>query len=157
MRRLALLCCVAAIAACAKTEKPADTTAAAATTPPPPPPAPAPIALADVAGKWNVKSMNAANDSVLIEYVLDAKADTTGWTMTFPKGKPIPMHVRPDADSIIIDAGPYPSALRKGVNVTIHGSSRLKDGKLVGTSVAHYAVKTADSVITIKTEGTKAP
>jgi hypothetical protein len=62
-----------------------------------------------------------------------------------------------DGDSVILDAGPYPSALRKNVQVTIHGASRLQDGKFVGMVTAHYSVKTADSVRVIKTEGTRMP
>jgi hypothetical protein len=32
---------------------------------------------------------------------------------------------------------------------------RLQDGKLVGTTTAHYAKSGADSVLVLKTEGTK--
>jgi len=151
MRRVVILACAAALAACGKTEtKAPDTTKAA-------PPPPAPIKLADVAGKWSMKAMNEAGDSTLVTYDLVATADTAGWTITFPGRKPVPAHVEASGDSLTIDAGPYESVLRKGVKVTTHTVSRLKDGKLVGTSVAHYSVKTADSVRNIRSEGTKAP
>jgi len=58
-------------------------------------------------------------------------------------------------DSIVADAGPYESALRKGVKVTTHSVFRLQDGKLVGTTVAHYATKGADSVLNLRSEGTR--
>ena len=53
------------------------------------------------------------------------------------------------------DAGPYESVLRKGVKVTTHSVFRLQDGKLVGTTVAHYAIKGADSVRNLRSEGTR--
>jgi hypothetical protein len=152
-----VLSCVVLAAGCSKPEKAADTAAAAAAAAPTPPP-PAPIKLADVAGKWNVNTMSATADSVLATYVLDAKADSSGWTMTFPKGKPIPVHiVSMSGDSIVTHAGPFPSVLRKGVQVTADGVLRLQNGKLIGSTTSHYAVKTADSVAHFRGEGTRAP
>jgi hypothetical protein len=155
MRRIAQLSCAVVLIGCAKSDQPAaDTTPAAAT----PAPAPAPIALADVAGKWNVKGTNETGDSTLVTYVFTATGDTSGWTITFPGRKPVPVHVVAVAgDSIVIEAGPYPSMLRKGVQVRTSGPLRLQDGKLVGTVKAQYSVKTADSVRMVRTEGTKAP
>jgi hypothetical protein len=153
MRRLGLISCAVVLVGCAKSEQAAkDTTTPAA-------PAAAPgISLADVAGKWTVKGMSETGDTTLVTYELNATADTTGWTINFPNRPPVPVHVVSVAgDSIVIEAGPYESVLRKGVQVTTHGVSRLKDGKFVGTTIAHYSVKTADSVRTIKTEGTRAP
>jgi hypothetical protein len=40
--------------------------------------------------------------------------------------------------------------------VTTNGTFRLQDGKLVGSTTAHYKTKSADSVLTLKVEGTKA-
>lgn len=161
MRRLALLCSAFSLLACAKTDKAAADSAAAAAAAavtPAPPPAPAPIALADVAGKWTVRVMAEANDSTLLTYELTATADTAGWSIKFPdRAKPVPLRVKTDADSILTSAGPYPSALRKGVKVTTDGSLRLRDGKLVGSSTAHYTVKTADSVTVVRMEGTRKP
>jgi len=158
MRPIFILSCAVAIVGCAKSEnKPADTTPAAAT--PAPPPAPPALKLSDVAGKWNVKGMSATSDSTLVTYLFTATADTTGWSIKFPnRAKPVVVHVVSVAgDSVVIDAGPFPSVLRKGVTVRTRGALRLQDGKLVGTTVAHYSVKTADSVRTIRMEGTKAP
>jgi hypothetical protein len=157
MRLFAILSCAAAvIVACGKGDSKADSAAAApaAMTPPPP----KPIALADVAGKWNVKGMNETGDSTLATYVLVATADTTGWTITFPNRKAIPVRVGPVAgDSIVIDAGPYESVLRRGMQVTTHGALRLQNGMLVGMSTAHYKTTKPDSVRRVKTEGMRAP
>ena len=157
MRCFAILCCCAAVlVGCAKSEDQAAVDTAAATAAPPPPPAG--IALADVAGKWNVKGMNEAGDSTLVTYEMTATADTTGWVINFPNRKPVPVRVVSVAgDSIVTEAGPYESVLRKGVQVTTHGVFRLQDGKLVGNTIARYNVKTADSVRIVRTEGTRAP
>ena len=155
MRWITLPLCAVAVVACAKSEKPADTQQPAAA---PAAVAPAKLQLADVAGKWNMKTMNEAGDSTLLTYEMTATADTSGWSFNFPDRKtPVPVHVMADGDSIILKAGPYPSALRKGVMVTVDGASHLQDGKLVGMTTAHYSVKTADSVRKIKTEGTRMP
>jgi len=157
MHRIAILCCAATLVACSKSEtKSPDTTPAAAAAPATPPPAPA-ISLASIAGKWNAKIMNQAGDSTLTTYQLTATADTSGWTITFPKRAPIPVHVMVSGDSLMLDEAPHESVLRKGVRVTAHVVERLQDGKLVGTGIAHYNTKGADSVRTLHVEATRAP
>jgi hypothetical protein len=152
MRRFAIFCyCAAAVVGCAKTETKAP--AAASVTPPPPPA----ISLADVAGKWSVKGMNEARDSTLVTYELNATADTSGWTITFPNRKAIPARVAAvSGDSVVMEAGPYESVLRRGVQVTTHGVFRLQNGNMVGMTVAHYKTTKPDSVRRIVMEGTRA-
>jgi hypothetical protein len=155
MRRFALCCCVALLAACAKTETPA-TDSAAAMAPAPPPPAP--ISLADVAGTWNIRSTPESGDTTVVASTLVTTADTTGWTLALPNRKPQPVRVvAVGGDSIVVSNGPYESVLRKGVKVTTESVYRLKDGKLVGTTVARYTTTGADSVLRLRTEGTRAP
>jgi hypothetical protein len=138
---------MAALVGCAKSEKtPAESA----------PPMPRPISLADVAGKWTVRAMTEKKDSTLVTYQLTATADTTGWAITFPNRKPMPVHVKTVGANVITDAGPYESVLRRGVQVTTHGVFHLENGKLVGTTIAHYTVTTADSVRRVPTEGTRA-
>ena len=156
MRRLMLACCAIALVGCnkPKEEPPMESTAAA----PEAPAAPAPIALADVAGKWSVRSMSESGDSTLVTYELVAAGDTSGWSLNFPKRKPIPMRVVAVAgDSIVTEAGPFESVLRKGVKVSTNSVMRLQDGKLVGTTIAHYATSGADTVRNLRIEGTRAP
>ena len=164
MRRFAFTCCCAAVlGACGKSESKstADTATVAAPTPAPAEaPAPAPAAtlsLGDLKGKWNMRTTNAAGDSTLVTYVMSATGSTSGWTLNFPKRPPVAATVAVSGDSLVIDAGPYPSVLRKGVKVTTHGVSRLQDGKLVGTTVAHYETTGPDSVRQLRIEGTRAP
>lgn len=154
MRFLTLLCCAAVVAGCGKSEQPPaqDTTAVVA------PPPPAPIALADVAGTWTMRTTAEGSDSVLVTATMVATADTAGWTMALP-GRPI-MPVRVVAvagDSLTTESGPYESVLRKGVKVSTQTVVRLRDGKLVGSTVAHYVTAGADSVVRLRVEGTRAP
>ena len=162
MRRIGICCCAVVLLACGKTKdnsamnqgaEPATDSATMAPAPAPAPAAPAAISLADVKGKWKMKSMAEGSDSALVEYTLDA-ADA-GWTLHFPKRAPVASKPTADGDSIVADAGPYESVLRKGTKVTTHSVFRLQDGKLVGTTVAHYATKGADSVRNLRSEGTR--
>jgi hypothetical protein len=117
-----------------------------------------PISLAAVAGRWNMQARAEATDSLLVRYVLDTKADTSGWTLTMADRPPTPIRVvAVEGDSIRIAAGPYPSVLRRGVSVSTAGVLRLRDGMLVGTSVATYTGAGVDSVLRIRVEGMRAP
>ena len=130
---------------------PAATTTASATH--------SPLTPGDIAGKWTIKAMPADRDTVLVTCELTAAADTTGGWSQVCNGQKIPQHVVGYAgDSLVTHAGPYPSVLRKGVEVTTDGVMRLQGDKLVGTLVAHYrGVKGADSVLRMRSEGTRAP
>jgi hypothetical protein len=164
--RVALACSTALlIAGCAKSDQAKQDSAAgaaaapAAATAATPAPAPAPaLALADVAGKWQMRSVpESGTDTTATTYVLTASADSTGWTIAFPSGVKVPMHVTASGDSLIEQSATFPSQRRKGVKVTTNGTLRLQNGKLVGTTVAHYMKAGADSVLRLRTEGTKMP
>lgn len=151
---------VVALAACGKTETRATDTTTPATTMSPPPattPAGGTLSLADVAGRWSMRSVPTTGDSTPTTFELRAAADTTGWTMTFPNRAPVAMHVRVDGDSIIGSAGPYESVRRKGVTVRTNSVLRLVGGRLVGTTVAHYQKAGPDSLLQLRTEGTRMP
>jgi hypothetical protein len=159
--RIAICCSAAVLAACAKKDNAAiDTTASSSasttTTTAAPAPAPAPINLADFAGKWDVRSVPVSGDTTPTNYVLTATSTTSGWTIKFPGRAAIPAKVTVAGDSVEIDAGPYQSVRRKGVTVTTNGGLRVQNGGLVGTTTAHYKVKTADSVLVLNSTGTRA-
>lgn len=118
---------------------------------------PASISLVDVAGKWTATATPEMSDSVVVTYEVNASADPAAWTIVLPGRPEMPVRVSTDADSIMIANGPYESVLRKGVTVTTDGVLRLVDGKLVGTTVAHYAGAGADSVVRLRIEATRAP
>jgi hypothetical protein len=165
MHRFHLICTAAILAACSKpASRAADEQAAMDTTAQAGPaaqaaPAPAPaatISLADVAGKWKVRTMDESG-SHPVETVLNATADTSGWTTTAPKRKPVPLRVVGVAgDSIVTESGPRESFILKVVQVTTRNVSRLQDGKLVGVTEAHYALKDGrDSVARRPSVGTR--
>jgi len=74
MRCIALCCCAVVLAGCNKPKEqpPAAETPAAAPETPAAPPAPAPIALADLAGKWNMRTMPENSDSEYATGAVDA-------------------------------------------------------------------------------------
>jgi hypothetical protein len=134
-------------------DKPADATVGEA---PAMEEAPAALSLADMAGTWNVKS-RVEGSAKELSYDIVATADKSGWTLNFPNRDPIPLRiVAVEGDSVVYQAGPFESALRKGVQVNTDVVARLQDGKLVGRTTAHYDVKGADSVATLTFEGTRA-
>jgi len=164
MLRVAVTCSTALlVAGCAKSDQVAKDSAAGTAAPaaatPAPTPAPAPmLSLADVAGKWQMRSVpESGADTSATTYVMTATADTTGWMITFPSGVKVPVHVMASGDSLVQKTATFASQRRKGVKVSTDGVFRLQNGKLVGTTIAHYAKAGADSVLRLHTEGTKVP
>ncbi|HMH86714.1 MAG TPA: hypothetical protein VK529_12265 [Gemmatimonadaceae bacterium] len=104
-----------------------------------------------------MRSVPLSGDTSATTYVLTATANTSGWSMKFPgRATPVPVKVSVDGDSIMLAAGPYSSVRRKGVQVTTYGVARLQSGSIVGSTTAHYKVKSADSVLVLSTTGTRA-
>lgn len=160
MRRFAFVAAAALLTACVKSETstPATDTAALAPAPAPAPAAPAaaPISLQSVAGKYRVTSRGQSGDTTVVTYELNAMGDTTGWTITFPNRPAVPVRViSVSGDSIVTESGPFQSVRRSGVPVTTRTTFRWVDGKLVGTTVAHYKVSGPDTVRTFIIEGIK--
>jgi hypothetical protein len=160
--RIAICCSAAVLTACAKKDNAAvdttgsssaSTTTASTTTPAP---APTPANLADFAGKWNVRSVPVSGDTTATTYVLTATSSSTGWSLKFPGRAPVAARITVAGDSVEMDAGPYQSVRRKGVTVTTNSGLRIQNGTLVGTTTAHYKVKTPDSVLVLNSTGTRA-
>jgi type IV pilus biogenesis protein CpaD/CtpE len=150
MRGLVLIVSAALITGCAKKEEPAPEPVAAA------PVAPAPIDLTKVAGTWDVKTMGTTSDSVLVTSTLVATADTAGWTLALAKRKPFALSITVSGDSVMASSPEYESALRKGVKVQTNSVYHLVGDQLIGTTTAHYKVTGPDSVLMLRTVGTKA-
>lgn len=154
MRYPAVFCCAAILVGCGKSEvpPPRDTTAMA----PAAPERPAAISLADLAGKWKLRTTDSAGKNA-VESGLTATADTSGWTLTRPDGKVVPVRVVAVAgDSVVLEPAPYQSALRKGVQLQARLVLRLQGDKLVGTNEARYHLSSGDSVATRRAEGVRA-
>jgi hypothetical protein len=146
MRGTLLFCCAFFLTACAKGGEQGGQAAAAPT-----------LNLADLAGKWTVQAMAQDKDSVLVTYQLNATGTTEGWSILFAgRTDTIPAHVVPGGDSVVITAGPYQSALRKGVMVSTESVARLVSGQLQGSAVAHYQGAGPDSVLKLRLQGTRA-
>jgi hypothetical protein len=155
--RIAIACSsVLLLAGCAKKDT-ATTDSSAAAAMPAPAPAPA-LSLADLAGTWQVRAVpESGTDTSATNYVLTATADTTGWQIAFPSGVKVPLQVTLAGDSVMTKTGEFPSQRQKGMKVSTESYLRLQDGKLVGTTIAHYKTTKADSVLRLRTEGTKNP
>lgn len=143
MRASTLFCCTILLVGCAKADTAADTTAVVDTSSPVAAATPAQLSLDQVAGRWNVRILSAeTGDSTLTSYVLDAKADTAGWSFQFPTGAPIAMHiVTMGGDSLVTESGPFDSRLQKNVKVHSIVTWRVRDGKLAGAVVSRYDTK----------------
>ena len=156
MRGLTSGCIALALMSCKPADKPAETTTAEA--PAAAAEAPATISLADMAGTWKVESKLEGSDKVAVTYDMVTTADRNGWSIQFPKRDPIPVRVvAVEGDSVVTEAGPFESALRKGVQVSTRVVARMEDGKMVGKTVARYQVTGPDTVANLTFEGTRAP
>lgn len=149
MSRVALLLVVPLMIACTKKDAAvADTSAATAET--------TALAPGSYAGNWTVNVRPEGKDSILLTYALESTSDMTGWKMTLPGREVMDLRVvSMDDDSVVIENGPYSSALRKDIMVTTRSSMRKEGDKLVGKTIARYNVKTADSVVMLQTEATR--
>lgn len=150
MQRFTLLCCAVVVMGCSKSEPAADTAAAGGAM------VAAKMSAADVQGRWTMRNTLEGSDSTVVTYQLDATGDPSGWTITLPNRQPMPVVVSFDADSVMMDAGPFESVLRPGVQVTTRTVSRMQDGRLVGRTTARYPSAGADSVAHLRLEGTRA-
>ena len=114
---------------------------------------------AAVQGRWNILATpeGGGADSMVTQYVLNAAGDPKTWTIIYPGRQPVPIEATFSGDSIITKAGPYQSFRRRGVRVQTEGVFRLEGERLVGRTVAHYRTSSADSVLRLRTEGTRAP
>lgn len=171
MRHFTIFCCAVGIAGCAGSgdQTETDTTASGAMAGdamagvPADPAAGAgsgTLALADLAGRWNVRSVpESGTDTSATTYVFTATSDTTGWTVTFPnRQRPIPARVIATAgDSVVTEAGPFESARRRGVQVRTRNVMRLQNGQLTGMTTARYQTTGPDSVLRLRIEGMRAP
>ena len=159
MRRFAFFCALALVG-CenADVEPSGDTTAGDTTAVAPARlESRAAISLADLAGTWRLRTTDEAGGNA-VESELLATPDTSGWRLIRPNGETVPVRiVAVGGDSIVMEAGPYESALRSGIEVNSRIVLRLQGDRLVGTTAARYALTAGDSVAYRPTEGTRAP
>ena len=156
--RIVAIGCIALLVACARTEEePATDTAGGAADVAA---APAAISLADVAGRWDVTSTpESGTDTSATRYTLTATPEMTGWTITFPnRAQPVPLRIiAVEGDSIVTEAGPFESVRRKGVQVSTRNVFRKQGDRLTGSTRARYQTAGADTVLILRTDGSRAP
>lgn len=149
-----MFCLAFVLVACTKAETPAaDTTAAAMT------PAPVLLTASEVSGKWNGMSMGETSDSVTMRWTTESIDDTSGKLTLEGSKDAIPFTRKFDGDSMIVTStAPYASpANQKGPMMNFRSIGRLKDGKLVGTSVNTLADKPDSVVARGRWEASRAP
>jgi hypothetical protein len=111
--------------------------------------------FANIAGTWDSKTLG-PKDSVIATTVLTTTADGKGWTMAFATGDPVALRVVSSAgDSVVTEAGPFPSRVRQGQTVTLlHSVSHYKGNEMWGTSRAAYS---SGDTLTFKITATRRP
>jgi hypothetical protein len=118
------------------------------------------LTTAELAGTWQMTATpESGSDTSPTQYTLTATSDTTGWMMTFPgRSEPVPLRVVAlQGDSIVVEAGPYSSVRRRNAQVTTRTVFRKDGDRIMGMTRARYAGAGADSVVNLRTEGTRAP
>lgn len=110
------------------------------------------IKQSDVAGAWSGKSFVAPKDTVA--YVLTVPAEGNAGTVKFPKGDAVPTRIITlGGDSVVFEAGPYPSVLRPGETVkTLRMICHFKGSAMTGAFMARYA---SGQIVRGKSEATR--
>jgi hypothetical protein len=147
-RRLGIIAVAILLTSCAPAddaaeEQPADSAAM-----------PAPVAAADPNGTWDMRSVPVSGTDTM-PTIYQIKVENGNWTLMFPNRDPIVGTVVADADSFIVDAGPYKSVRREGMTVSTHSVYRINGDQMTGTATARYQGAGADSVLQLTTTGTR--
>jgi len=144
MSRAALLAVLVVSLACSKKDDASSTPVASA------PPG------MNLAGTWSVQVKPEDRDTTLLIYMLTATNQSTGWKMTLPNREPMDIRILSmSADSIVMENGPFESALVPGAQVSTHTAAHMQGDTLVGRTIAHYKVNRPDSVRILRTIATR--
>jgi hypothetical protein len=154
MRSAMFVCFLSVVTACSK----ADTqgaAAAAAETGMSAAAKPA-ISLSDVAGKWTTRAIDESG-ALLGTADLLATDNTSGWTLTFPNRKPIPMRVLSVSGDSVTTEMSYESSDHKGTQIRNRAVNLFHGNTMTGTLEAHVVTAGRDSLIHARLEGTREP
>ena len=150
MRRTVLLGMAVVFAACSRTDSPPATDTAAAMTD-----ASAATSLASFAGTWDVNVMPEGSDSVATTHVLNV-TDTAAWRLEFSDRQGTALRVTGmSGDTVLTEAGPFESGVRRGVQVRTTNTYWLEDGKIMGRTTARYETTGPDTLRMFHSVGTK--
>ena len=150
MRRTVMLGLAVVFAACSKADTPPATDTVAAM-----PGSPAAVSLASFAGTWDVNVMPEGSDSVATSHVLNV-TDTAAWKLEFSDRAGADVRITGmRGDTVLGEAGPFESGVRRGVQVRTTNSFWLEDGKLRGKTTARYETTGSDTLRMFTSVGTK--
>lgn len=114
------------------------------------------ISLSTVAGKWSTRAID-ENGALLGTADLLATDNTSGWTLTFPNRKPIPMRVVSVSGDSITTEMSYETSDHKGTQIQNRAVNRFHGNTMTGTLEAHVVTAGRDSLIHARLEGTREP
>ena len=99
------------------------------------------LKLSDIAGVWHVRTMIGPSDSVVATLELTETASDKGWSMVLADHPRVPVRVLTvGGDSVVWEAGPYPSTRRVGQTVVLRAVGHYKGDKMWGSFEATYSV-----------------
>jgi hypothetical protein len=114
------------------------------------------ISLNDFAGTWKIHSTDQGGANP-VDIELKATPDRSGWTMVGPDKKTYPVRVvGVGGDSIVTEAGPRPSFVRKGAQVTTRSVYHVQGDKLSGITKSQFKIGGRDSSGQRMVQGTRA-
>lgn len=153
-----ITCFAAALVGCTSSRPDAVDTSKTVTAQPPAEAPAATLSLASIAGRWNMNSVPETGDTTMTNFVLNATADSTGWTINYPPNRdPLPVRIIAVAgDSIVFETGPYLSARRPGMKAITRDVYRMSGDSLVGYGLGRFLTTGPDSLIRLRLWGTRA-
>lgn len=99
------------------------------------------LTLSDLAGVWHVQTMIGPSDSVVASLELTETASDKGWSMVLADHPRVPVRVLTvGGDSVVWEAGPYPSTRRVGQTVVLRTVGHYKRDEMWGRFEATYSV-----------------
>jgi hypothetical protein len=89
---------------------------------------------------WRMQTLAGTSDSVVVTSALFMAPDGKSWVLKLPDRAPVPVRMVASAgDSMVTEAGPFPSVLRPGRTVTLlHMVAHVYNKDMTGTMEAHY-------------------
>jgi hypothetical protein len=98
------------------------------------------LKLSDLAGVWHVQTMIGPADSVVATLELTETASDKGWSMVLADHPRVPVRLLTvGGDSVVWEAGPYPSTRRVGQTVVLRTVGHYKGGAMWGSFEATYS------------------
>ncbi|HYL55908.1 MAG TPA: hypothetical protein VEU73_10090 [Gemmatimonadales bacterium] len=98
------------------------------------------VKLSDIAGVWHVKTTIGPSDSVVATLELTETANVKGWSMVLADHPRVPVRVLTvGGDSVVWEAGPYPSTRRVGQTVLLRSVGHYKRAEMWGSFEATYS------------------